>query len=706
MRRVFKVSRLFLVIVCLLQPQPAHSAALKGRVVDTAGQPVAGAQIRVWRKIRAPGAFPRIEPVLFEKEATLRADDAGRFTTPDVFDNTGPLRFIAQADGLLAGRSGWLIPQDGVTEIEDIVLPRLRSFIGRVTDSEGASIEGATVFNRDGHRVVETKTGRTGKFLLDGVPADGQFLFVQKPGYRLMGVVIGGEKSVELRLSRADEPTNPLVAQPSALTVAQRAVLAHRALDPWIDALTTGGDDAAKLSALQELALTDPMAAITLLDKVGFEAAEKERARYNVFRDWMRGRAAEDWDKIFRMAKAWASDDWAATWPGASAGAMREEIDPFWPRDFAASWLASGATAYMPMTDERRMRQWLEEATELARADVRPTSKVMSLAWASEGFSRLGDRQRAAVVAHEAEAAANELPADQSQSDGVVIYLARAFAPVDLPAALNWLDQVKDDRQFAAIGAWIAITLARTDAMQAEEVWNHIGDWRVHGRMNVGRRDKSAPDVCFRLAQIDLEAARRVAGTVNEYLLKLQTQAAIARALGGETGKQLLRDAIADPELRRMQDNLISHSNASTRLAWFLPLLQDVDPVLGRDVLWEALSLRPLRPTVELLDDEALLCDAALAQMIARYEPALGRALLGPAVRSLPHMDFFQAPQVVGAAGYVDPRWAVELLDQLAEPSSDSRREPKNNARVRAAHVIGLADAEYWAEAGFWEPAS
>ena len=87
MRRVLKVSRLWIVIVCFLpQPQAAHSAELKGRVVDTAGQPVAGAQIRVWRKMQAPGALPRNEPVLFEKEETLKSDDAGRFTTPDIFD--------------------------------------------------------------------------------------------------------------------------------------------------------------------------------------------------------------------------------------------------------------------------------------------------------------------------------------------------------------------------------------------------------------------------------------------------------------------------------------------------------------------------------------------------------------------------------------------------------------------------------------------
>lgn len=706
MRRIFKVTRSWLVVLCFWQqPQVAHSAALKGRVVDTAGLPVAGAHIRVWRKIQAPGALPCNEPVLFENEETLRADDAGRFTTRSVFDNMAPVRLVAQADDLLAGRSGWLIPQGSVTEIEDIVLPRLRSFIGRVTDSQGAPIGGATVFNRDGHRSVETKTGRTGKFLLEGVPADGLFLFVKKTGYRLTGVVIGGEKSLDVRLPRSGEPTNPLFAQPSVLTVAQRAVLAHRTLDPYIDALTTGGEFGEKSSALRSLAESDPMAAIKLLDKVGFHATEKEHARYNVVGGWMRGRAAEDWDKIFAVAKAWASDDWALTWPGASPGAKREGINPLWPRDWAARWLTFGATSYMPMTDERRTRQWLDEAIALSRAGVRPNTKFENLAIVSEGFSRIGDRQRAAAIAREAEAAANELPADQRQSDDVFRYLAEAFAPIDLPAALAWLDQLKDDRLFTIVGVSIAAELARTDAMKAEEVWNHLDDWRVHGRMDVSWRDTRAPKVCFRLAQIDLEAARRIAATVNEPLLKLQTQAAIARALGGETGKKLLSEAIADPELRRMRDERGSRSSASIRLAWFLPLLQEVDPVLGRDVLWEALSLRPLRPTVELLDDEALLRDAALAQMIARFEPAVARALLEPAVGSLPHMDAFQVPEVVRAAGYVDPPWAVELLDLLADPPTTSRNEVKNDARLRVAQIIGLAGVGYWEEAGFWDPA-
>jgi hypothetical protein len=154
-------------------PSSTDATVIKGRIVDSVGQPVAGAEIRIWRKTQPVGAV-RNQPVSFGKEEMLRADDDGRFATPDLFDNAARVRLVAQAEGLMAGRSTWLIPQGEVAEINDIVLVRLHGIIGRVVDGRGDPVADATVFNRDGHEQVETKTGRNGKFLLDGVPAAAQ----------------------------------------------------------------------------------------------------------------------------------------------------------------------------------------------------------------------------------------------------------------------------------------------------------------------------------------------------------------------------------------------------------------------------------------------------------------------------------------------------------------------------------------------------
>ena len=98
---------------CWLAAGSLGAAVIKGRVVDSEGRPVAGAEIRVWRKTRAVGrvVVRPSELVSFDGKESLVADDAGRFQTPDVFNATMRVRLTAQAARMLAGRSGWFLPQ-------------------------------------------------------------------------------------------------------------------------------------------------------------------------------------------------------------------------------------------------------------------------------------------------------------------------------------------------------------------------------------------------------------------------------------------------------------------------------------------------------------------------------------------------------------------------------------------------------------------
>lgn len=121
---------------CLLLPALSEAAILQGRVVDSTGRPVAGAEIRVWRNPPIPGG--PYESVSFDGSETIIADAEGRFTTPDVLQLRVRVRMTAQATTMLAGRSGWIVPQQDITEVEDIVLPRLRAIVGQVVDRQGA----------------------------------------------------------------------------------------------------------------------------------------------------------------------------------------------------------------------------------------------------------------------------------------------------------------------------------------------------------------------------------------------------------------------------------------------------------------------------------------------------------------------------------------------------------------------------------------
>jgi hypothetical protein len=497
------------------------AGVIKGRVLDSAGRPIAGAEIRFWRRARPTGGTP----VKFDDKEALLADGKGHFETPNIFDVNTPVRVTAQAVGMLAGRSGWFRPQQEFTEVDDIVLAQLRSVPGRVVDSQGAPVAGATVFNGDGHQRVEAKTGSTGKFLLEDVPEKALFLFAEKPGYRLSGSVLGADKDTELRMARSDEPIEPLKSRDPVLATDERIALGHRLLAPYLEAVSHQGNDTDKNFALHELSMIDPPAALEWVDRIGFAGpAQRENCREIVIANWMTYKDTPDWERIRAVLDSSKDDGRAAR--SLIIGAQYKTLGP------------------------DRQREWLDQGLMRSRAVQDAAGKAVLLAWAAQGSWRLGDRERATTLAREAEAEADNVSRDLPTPEGMVTHLARATAPIDLPRALQWLDQVKGDFQFSQAGAFVALLLAPIDVAKAEEAWNHIGDRGAKDRAFMKGRDLHAAEFCFRVAQIDPDRAERIAAAVESPFWRVQARAAVARAVGGQTAKKrLLRDAVADTSL-------------------------------------------------------------------------------------------------------------------------------------------------------------
>ncbi|HVC96338.1 MAG TPA: hypothetical protein VND64_21820 [Pirellulales bacterium] len=118
----------------------ADAAVVKGRVVDSAGQRVANAEIRIWRKTR-PANVPigQNEPLTFDG-TPLRTDAAGRFATPDVANLGQAVRVVTLAEGMLAARSDWVVTGEQTVVVPDMIPRRLRSVEGRVTGA-GVGVE-------------------------------------------------------------------------------------------------------------------------------------------------------------------------------------------------------------------------------------------------------------------------------------------------------------------------------------------------------------------------------------------------------------------------------------------------------------------------------------------------------------------------------------------------------------------------------------
>jgi hypothetical protein len=73
----------WILAVYSLLASKADAATLTGRVVDSAGQPIAGAEVRIWQKLPAPDGRGLADlSVKFDEGDVLHTDADGRFTTP------------------------------------------------------------------------------------------------------------------------------------------------------------------------------------------------------------------------------------------------------------------------------------------------------------------------------------------------------------------------------------------------------------------------------------------------------------------------------------------------------------------------------------------------------------------------------------------------------------------------------------------------
>jgi RNA polymerase sigma factor (sigma-70 family) len=149
-------------------------AAVAGRVVDAAGQPLPGAAVRVWVRFAVPGGSPR-EIVVPTGGLSTGADGTFRFTglLP------GPrARYTVEvsANGRVGRRSAAFAVAAGRTQrLADLVLPASVSVAGTAVDEEGRPLPevrvGVVPGPEDGLlRPLPVVTAGDGRFRIEGLP--------------------------------------------------------------------------------------------------------------------------------------------------------------------------------------------------------------------------------------------------------------------------------------------------------------------------------------------------------------------------------------------------------------------------------------------------------------------------------------------------------------------------------------------------------
>lgn len=232
----------------------APRGAIAGRVVDSAGSPIAGAKLAVSVR-REVGLMTTMVPVTSPGDL-VRSTEDGRFRVEGVDAGQATIHAVASGHAASTGTVVDLAPGQTVENVE-IVLADGARLTGRVLGGEGEPRPGARVLARQGRGVGGSgMTDAEGRFWLDGVALGRGTVDVTDPDLGRMSreiEIVAGENRTELRFSAAGEVAGRVLS-PSGVPLAGAAVELRQvggAQMGWRRS-ATGGDGAFRFSALAD----------------------------------------------------------------------------------------------------------------------------------------------------------------------------------------------------------------------------------------------------------------------------------------------------------------------------------------------------------------------------------------------------------------------------------------------------------------------
>ncbi len=365
----------------------AGTVVLSGRVVNTSGKPVLGAEVSIESQARAAqGQVWRLDSIVYGDRDALTTDADGRFQTPCGVPKNLEYEARVRVAGMRPGRTVLLKPGHALTAVfGDLVLHRLRTVAGIVHDRQGKPVAGAVVFQSgDGPMRTRALTDAQGRFRLPGLIEGTAILFARKAGFRFHGQPIDTEAgAADLVLTRSDEASPALKSLAGVLPHDAERALARRLLAPYVEKVMAKGTDIQKFQTLVALAPVDPAHTLELL-----EAHGAGKPQFGL--DMLRGTVV--------TALAGESADEAVS--------LAESIqDPQ-----TKSWSLTEVVDKLRGSDRARKVDLLAQAQLQARAIKEPGQKLNMLGWIAERWLDLGEKDRALTLIGEGRALAKEVP--------------------------------------------------------------------------------------------------------------------------------------------------------------------------------------------------------------------------------------------------------------------------------------------------------
>lgn len=653
----------------------ANTVSLEGRVVDSAGNPVPETSVRIRSRRLDKNAAPDPGGVRFDGESSITTDRNGHFETPRRVRRGFEYRAEVKPDdqNLMSDSSPWLVLRpDTKPALQNVVLRRLRIVEGKVVDSLGEPISGATVRQRgDGPVPTEDRSDSAGHFRLPGVLAEPAFVFVEKQGYRFTGRSIGPDSAtVVVTLERSDgPPAQPMKTLPPALSRDQERKLLHVIFDPYAERVIKEKQSHDRFEVLRIATQLDPARAREILEREEVAGAVQGL-------DFRRGEVAQ---ALFKESPDEALDMLAAIRdPNARSHAFEQ------------------VSLLVADSDRVGKLSLLNESLVAGRAVVDPAERVLRLADLGRRFLDLGQSDQGVRLLREGQDVARRLPTS-AWAAFARANLAEEMALVDLPAALELLKGTEEEREHEQYLGHIAHRLAGKDPGEAERVLMMMRDhWPYF-------RDMYTQRVCHRMVTLDPDRAMRLARGMTNYRDKARALGAMALALAGSgmdraAAASLLNETfgVLEKVADGKEDQWDGLNMACTAAAGLLPIVEQVDPSLVREYLWRTLAMRPPLRSGDERDGIPLIAGSRVAAMVACYDREIARQILdGLTATELPKLAAgggrdasFHVASLLRAAAYIAPYHTGSLIGRLTETDEDSGRSLRTLGRLEFARVL------------------
>jgi beta-lactamase regulating signal transducer with metallopeptidase domain len=532
----------------------ANTVALFGRVVDVADNPIVGALVQVRSRPVKSDGYADASPIRFDG-GEIRTDRDGRFRTPRQLKRGYGYRVEIKPpdETFMPENSPWLaIKADTRPFLSKIALRRLRTVHGRVVNSRGKPVAGASVRQAgDGPAPTQVVTDTDGRFALPGVLAEPAYVFVAKDGYRFVGrPITATDAVVEVTLSGVDEPDPRIMKTVEPLlSRAEELAALHRVFDTYAERVIEEGTARELFDVLGILVWLDPGRVIELLGDQRLDPWQSNNIRLTLATQLVR------------------HDDKEA----------RELIEAIQDTE-VRSYAYSEASFALADTARARKLDLLNESLVAGRAVVDPEDRVLRLADIGGRLFDLGQTEEATKIVQEARVIASKLGAE-GRSAWARGRLAEELAQVDLPAAFSLLRGSEHEREHDRYLGRIAYEIARLNPAEAEKVLMMMRDKWPHFR------DEYTQKVCYRMVTVDRQRAMRLAAGMKNYRYRARALGAMALALEKTEGDhatalRLLDEAfeVLDQSVEERKDDWDGLGMACTAAAGLLPIIEQVEP--------------------------------------------------------------------------------------------------------------------------------